>query len=1051
MELSSDEEDDQEKLQQEKQRQQFHELLNVASLTSCTKHPSLSSSLDNRQSDFKNSVNGGIGFSSRGGQSNANETEEKDSMQHHQQPPSSSAGLGFTSSAASGHDDDDDKPFIGSGSSAAGLGRMATTTLNNTAPAGLGLVGSHSSGLIGISNEESNSQEGGGGGTQNQGGLGMMMGLGQQQSNNIMMMGGGGGLGLGATMMYSSQSPTKKRKKDPNLGKWEKHTKGIGMKLLTKMGYAGSGGLGSNKRKRGGTIAAVGVGEAHGSIAPPDDAKQSATSSSSHSQPVAATTETGQVKKGISRPVEVVVRPNGLGLGFGNFKEQSQLKVNRQIEAEVRGIELPKEDEDDDESKKRKNKKEKGIFDGIDKSLLPSTESLLNRGAGSWRKGGGGKRQKKRRIVNYQDIVDQTTKSDEGSSSGKMKIIDMRGSATSSVGNMRDVVDGQQRRPNIDSSSSSQTTTALLGEELLHNVTLLLNTHEGQLRTSFYMVQSTKGKITALEAECKEMKERREVIKQRSDKMKLALNVVGQAEELVEQLTMMRNEKGDIARLDFAMSSLQGIFHNLFTNFSRDERKSLKFDTTLLPSIIKPILDTLTSSLDPLTMKDLSLSWMDHLATGIQKLCNTVNSNNEAYALREMIYMQCIVPWIRNALNLPRWDPVVNVEIGLDLYEKLVNSACASIQDAEEEENDILKEDITDEVVRLSVLPKLVRAVSHWRPKFNNVQRLRIVNPLHLWILPWLPYINNDSMLGGLLDDVRRNLKKTLSFLSKSVSNDVEFIGSCMSTLSPWTNLFEERIIFELTSNSICPRFARSLARVKIESNSTEQDWEHLHVLFEYYEKGLMSDNDFVSLVEGEVLPAWVHKLYSTLKQGNYNMYDIKTFYLAWKGQIFLRPTETPKRNSNRSAQLTLRSDSMVCRYFYGGLKMIQAAVESNHALLDSLQPSNPTNCNYRVALMHRSVSTNEENVKQSNGAVNIRVQSKAHGSGSKMTASFKEVVESFAHQHDISFRPKNSMKDGKPIFLFGDHPVYLDKNVLFALRGSTWQPISLEHLAQCC
>ena len=32
-------------------------------------------------------------------------------------------------------------------------------------------------------------------------------------------------------------------------------------------------------------------------------------------------------KKGISRPVEVVVRPANLGLGFGNFTEATQLKL----------------------------------------------------------------------------------------------------------------------------------------------------------------------------------------------------------------------------------------------------------------------------------------------------------------------------------------------------------------------------------------------------------------------------------------------------------------------------------------------------------------------------------------------------------------------------------------------------------------------------------------------------------------------------------------------------------------------------------------------------
>ena len=172
---------------------------------------------------------------------------------------------------------------------------------------------------------------------------------------------------------------------------------------------------------------------------------------------------------------------------------------------------------------------------------------------------------------------------------------------------------------------------------------------------------------------------------------------------------------------------------------------------------------------------------------------------------------------------------------------------------------------------------------------------------------------------------------------------------------------------------------------------------------------------------------------------------------MAWKEHIFVQPTKNQADTSTpSSAHLTLRSDSMICRYFYGGLKMIQAAIESNDTLLDSLQPAHPTDCNYRIALMHRSV-TNNENVKPASG-MNVRVQQKTQlpPTGSRMEASFKEVVESFCHQHDISFRPKsNSMKDGKPIFLFGDHPVYLDKNVIYTLRANVWQPISLEHLAR--
>ena len=121
-----------------------------------------------------------------------------------------------------------------------------------------------------------------------------------------------GGGGIGSNRKRENDTPTPSLRVDPNLGKWEKHTKGIGMKLLSKMGYKGSGGLGAKRVKK-------------------------TEASEDNKKPAAART-------GISRPVEVVVRPSNLGLGFGNFKEATKLKVNQQIEAEVRGVELPKEE-----------------------------------------------------------------------------------------------------------------------------------------------------------------------------------------------------------------------------------------------------------------------------------------------------------------------------------------------------------------------------------------------------------------------------------------------------------------------------------------------------------------------------------------------------------------------------------------------------------------------------------------------------------------------------------------------------------------------------------
>jgi hypothetical protein len=67
---------------------------------------------------------------------------------------------------------------------------------------------------------------------------------------------------------------------------------------------------------------------------------------------------------------------------------------------------------------------------------------------------------------------------------------------------------------------------------------------------------------------------------------------------------------------------------------------------------------------------------------------------------------------------------------------------------------------------------------------------------------------------------------------------------------------------------------------------------------------------------------------------------------------------------------------------------------------------------------------------------------------------TFREVVETFAGEKGVVFRPKPGARvDGKPVYLFGDRSIYLEGDVVFCHDGKNssendpWRPVSLDRL----
>jgi hypothetical protein len=61
-------------------------------------------------------------------------------------------------------------------------------------------------------------------------------------------------------------------------------------------------------------------------------------------------------------------------------------------------------------------------------------------------------------------------------------------------------------------------------------------------------------------------------------------------------------------------------------------------------------------------------------------------------------------------------------------------------------------------------------------------------------------------------------------------------------------------------------------------------------------------------------------------------------------------------------------------------------------------------------------------------------------GRSEEMT--FRETVERLAEMHGVGFMPSGRVVDGKAVFEFGSHSIYLDKNNVYKLEKAGWRPV---------
>jgi hypothetical protein len=392
---------------------------------------------------------------------------------------------------------------------------------------------------------------------------------------------------------------------------------------------------------------------------------------------------------------------------------------------------------------------------------------------------------------------------------------------------------------------------------------------------------------------------------------------------------------------------------------------------------------------------------------------------------------------------------------------------------------------VQSEIVHKTVYDKLLRGIADWKPRLNG-RKDDLADRLDLWILPWLPYFANDkASVGMIVGEAKRKLKNAISFLEASIrgtdgdDGDERFLNCSIRSLRPWRGILKSETIQSMVSLSVMPRLARYLAKCPVviseSSSATRDQWMHdVDFPFQMHHLGLLSDMEFLSLLEGELLPHWACSVHRWMKQKDFaekSLVRVANVYVSWKSYFY--GTNEGDRNDNFSSiHDLLRADSDICRCFYAVLLMIQAksvaneTTESDNEFDELCPPHHPNGTNYRSVLVRRKKEAKRKAAddllrmqESADNGIDARVRLHHRNQnvntihlGSHHVPTFRDVVEEYASARDILFQPRmgiNATKDGKQVFLFGSVPIYLDANVAYAYQNNDWVPMSLDAIAK--
>jgi len=179
------------------------------------------------------------------------------------------------------------------------------------------------------------------------------------------------------------------------------------------------------------------------------------------------------------------------------------------------------------------------------------------------------------------------------------------------------------------------------------------------------------------------------------------------------------------------------------------------------------------------------------------------------------------------------------------------------------------------------VMPKLKAAISDWNPRLESSssssrkKRSAPTPPPHIWIFPWLPHINAQTHLPSLLTDIKVKFTALLS--------SHPLASGPIQGLPEWTELFGSPIIENLLIRHLLPRLAL-LLRTEFTVNPAEQDLSPLDTLWRWQDGFRVST--LAQLLQAEMFPKWLNTLHMWLTSDGVVLGEVSAWYQFWQTVI---------------------------------------------------------------------------------------------------------------------------------------------------------------------